>query len=57
MKIKEWEKEIIFLHEVTDGVADKSYGIHVAQMAGLPPTVIARAEEVLADARSQSGKK
>jgi DNA mismatch repair protein MutS len=48
MKIKEWEKEIIFLHQVAEGVADRSYGIHVAQMAGLPNPVIARAEEVLA---------
>ncbi len=47
MKIKEWKKEIIFLHEVADGVADRSYGIHVAQMAGLPKSVIARAEQVL----------
>ena len=47
MRIKEWEKEIIFLHEVAAGVADRSYGIHVAQMAGLPPAVIARAAEVL----------
>ena len=35
MRIKEWEKEIIFLHEVGEGAADRSYGIHVAQMAGL----------------------
>ena len=48
MRIKEWEKEIIFLHEVGPGVADRSYGIHVAQMAGLPQAVIARAEQVLA---------
>lgn len=47
MKIKEWEKEIIFLHEVSQGTADRSYGIHVAQMAGMPPSVIARAEEAL----------
>jgi DNA mismatch repair protein MutS len=48
MRIKEWEKEVVFLHEVAAGVADRSYGIHVAQMAGLPPKVIARAERVLA---------
>jgi len=47
MRIKEWEKDIIFLHEVIAGVADRSYGIHVAQMAGLPASVIARAEQVL----------
>lgn len=47
MRIKEWQKSIIFLHEVTSGTADRSYGIHVAQMAGLPQSVIARAEQVL----------
>ncbi|MGE0108275.1 MAG: DNA mismatch repair protein MutS [Bdellovibrionales bacterium] len=47
MKIKEWEQDIIFLHEVTKGTADRSYGIHVAQMAGMPESVIARAEEAL----------
>lgn len=48
MRIKEWEKDVIFLHEVGEGVADRSYGIHVAQMAGLPEVVITRAEQVLA---------
>jgi DNA mismatch repair protein MutS len=48
MRIKEWDDKIIFLHEVVEGVADRSYGIHVAQMAGLPLSAIARAEQVLA---------
>lgn len=48
MKVKEWQGSIIFLHEVGPGAADRSYGIHVAQLAGLPATVIARAEHVLA---------
>ncbi len=47
MKIKEWEREIIFLHQIAPGTADRSYGIHVAQMAGLPRAVVARAEEIL----------
>jgi DNA mismatch repair protein MutS len=47
MRIREWEKDIVFLHEVAEGTADRSYGIHVAQMAGLPPAVIARATQVL----------
>ncbi len=47
MRVKEWKDNIVFLHEVTDGTADRSYGIHVAKLAGLPPQVIARAEEVL----------
>ncbi len=47
MRVKEWQGDVIFLHEVEAGAADRSYGIHVAQLAGLPGAVIARAEEVL----------
>ena len=47
MRVKEWEGEVVFLHEVAQGNADRSYGIHVAKLAGLPPTVVARAGEVL----------
>ncbi|MEM6372827.1 MAG: DNA mismatch repair protein MutS [Pseudomonadota bacterium] len=45
--VKEWEGEVIFLHEVRRGAADRSYGVQVAQLAGLPPAVIARARVVL----------
>jgi DNA mismatch repair protein MutS len=48
MRVKEWQNEVVFLHEVAPGAADRSYGIHVAQLAGLPGAVVARAEEVLA---------
>jgi DNA mismatch repair protein MutS len=48
MAVKEWQGEVIFLHEVRPGAADRSYGIHVARRAGLPPAVIRRAEQVLA---------
>jgi DNA mismatch repair protein MutS len=47
IKIKEWEDQIIFLHEIVKGTADKSYGIHVGKLAGLPSAVVKRAEEVL----------
>ena len=47
MRVKEWKGEVVFLHEVGPGAADRSYGIHVAKLAGLPPSVTARAEEVL----------
>ena len=47
MKVREWNDSIIFLHEVVSGVADRSYGIHVAKLAGLPAAVVSRAEEVL----------
>jgi DNA mismatch repair protein MutS len=47
MQVKEWKGDIIFMHSVQAGSADRSYGIHVARLAGLPPAVIARAQEVL----------
>ncbi len=47
MKIIEHDNNVVFLHEVIDGAADKSYGIHVAELAGLPQTVISRAQELL----------
>lgn len=47
MKVQDWQGEIVFLHEVAPGTADRSYGIHVARLAGLPADVIARAEQVL----------
>jgi DNA mismatch repair protein MutS len=49
MKVREWQGEIIFLHQVIDGAADRSYGVHVARLAGLPPQVIARAQTLLAE--------
>jgi DNA mismatch repair protein MutS len=48
MRVREWNDSIVFLHEVVPGVADRSYGIHVAKLAGLPAAVVARAKEVLA---------
>ena len=47
MKIKEFKGDVIFMHEVIDGTADRSYGIHVAKLAGLPPLVLKRATQVL----------
>jgi len=47
MRVKEWQGDVIFLHEVAPGAADRSYGIHVARLAGLPVPVILRAEQVL----------
>jgi DNA mismatch repair protein MutS len=48
MRVKEWQGEVVFLHEVVAGAADRSYGIQVAKLAGLPPSVIERAKVVLA---------
>jgi len=47
MRVKEWQGEVVFLHEIAPGSADRSYGIHVAKLAGLPAAVIARATTVL----------
>ncbi len=47
MRVKEWRGDVVFLHEVAEGAADRSYGIHVARLAGLPKGVIARAEQIL----------
>jgi DNA mismatch repair protein MutS len=48
MDVKEWHDEIVFLHRVKAGAADRSYGIQVAKLAGLPSSVIGRARDVLA---------
>jgi len=48
MRVKEWDGNVIFLHEVGPGAADRSYGIQVARLAGLPASVVARAKDVLA---------
>jgi DNA mismatch repair protein MutS len=47
MSVREWDGDVVFLHEVQDGAADRSYGVHVARLAGLPPAVIDRAQNVL----------
>jgi DNA mismatch repair protein MutS len=59
MKVKEWKGDIIFLHEVGPGAAERSYGIQAAKLAGIPAPVIARATEVLKrleEGRSQPQK-
>ena len=47
MRVKEWRGDVVFLHEVEPGAADRSYGVHVARLAGLPQPVVTRAEQVL----------
>ncbi len=47
MRTKEWRGDVVFLHEVAPGAADRSYGVHVARLAGLPEPVVARAEDIL----------
>ena len=48
MRVKEWRGDIVFLHQVSPGAADRSYGVQVARLAGLPPPVVRRARDVLA---------
>jgi DNA mismatch repair protein MutS len=48
MRVADWKGEVIFLHEVAKGAADRSYGIQVARLAGLPAAVVARAQKLLA---------
>ena len=47
MRVKEWRGDVVFLHEVAPGAADRSYGIHVARLAGLPDAAVERAEQIL----------
>ncbi|MCL2453329.1 MAG: DNA mismatch repair protein MutS, partial [Alphaproteobacteria bacterium] len=49
VRVTDWNGEVVFLHEIVPGAADRSYGIQVAKLAGLPPPVLARARELLAE--------
>ena len=52
--VREWRDQIVFLHRVVPGTADKSYGLHVGRLAGVPDSVIQRATEVLANLEAQA---
>jgi DNA mismatch repair protein MutS len=56
LAVKEWEGDVLFLHRVVAGPADRSYGIHVARLAGVPRDVCTRAEEILAQVERQELK-
>jgi DNA mismatch repair protein MutS len=47
LRAKEWNGDLVFLHEAAPGAADRSYGVQVAKLAGVPPSVVARARSVL----------
>ena len=53
VRVKEWQGDVVFLHEVVPGAADRSYGIQVAKLAGLPGKVIERAKLVLAELEAE----
>jgi DNA mismatch repair protein MutS len=57
VEVKEWRDEIVFLYRVVPGAADRSYGIHVAKLAGLPGPVLARADEVLNALEKSDGQR
>ena len=54
-RVKKWKNELIFLHQLIEGVAESSYGIEVAKMAGLPEVVVAKAREVLSNLENGLG--
>ncbi len=56
MAVKEWQDEVVFLHQVIEGIADQSYGIYVAQLAGLPKKVIDRAKNLLFEFQEKQRK-
>jgi DNA mismatch repair protein MutS len=49
VSVREWKDDVVFLHKIVPGAADKSYGIHVARLAGVPREVISRSKEILAE--------
>ena len=51
--VREWQDEVVFLHKILEGAADKSYGIHVARLAGVPREVIERSKDILAKLEEQ----
>jgi len=55
LKAKEWNGDLIFLHEAGPGPADRSYGVQVAKLAGVPPAVVARAKQVLERLEREAG--
>lgn len=56
MQVKEWKGQVVFLHQVASGTADRSYGIHVAQLAGLPRDVTQRAKQILQQLQNGQGE-
>ncbi len=57
VRVKEWKGDVVFLHEIVEGAADRSYGIQVAKLAGLPKTVVSRAQKILKQLEEQDTNK
>ena len=56
MRVKDWRGEVVFLHEVAKGAAGRSWGVHVAKLAGVPAPVVRRAGQLLAALENRAGK-
>jgi DNA mismatch repair protein MutS len=54
--VREWNDEVVFLHKILPGGTDKSYGVHVAKLAGLPPVIVSRSREILTDLENTFSK-
>ena len=57
VSVREWKGDVVFLHRIVAGATDRSYGIHVAQIAGIPKAVVARAKDVLGTLEVQTQPK
>ncbi|MFN5173335.1 MAG: MutS-related protein, partial [Holosporaceae bacterium] len=55
LAVKEWQDNVVFLHQVAAGAAHRSYGLHVAQLAGLPAAALSRAGQLLAALEAAPG--
>jgi DNA mismatch repair protein MutS len=55
MRVKEWKKSVVFLHEVAAGAAGRSWGVHVAELAGVPAPVVRRAASLLTSLEKHGG--
>jgi DNA mismatch repair protein MutS len=55
MRVKEWKGSVVFLHEVAEGAAGRSWGVHVAELAGVPAPVVKRAASLLASLEKHGG--
>ena len=56
MRVKEWKQDVVFLHEVAEGAGGRSWGVHVARLAGVPAAVVKRAGAILARLETRAGR-
>ncbi len=56
MRVREWKQDVVFLHEVAEGAGGRSWGVHVARLAGVPAAVVKRAGTILAALETRAGR-